>query len=229
VETRQCQLCGNLLTHQFYLWDSPPRGRIMVCSHCNDRMAKAISDAAWNRKNRVGEAQGGRGDLAKTAGARAGRPRTSLTAKVVLILFVVWCVHTFSHWGSLPSGSIENSSTSSSSEPGVHSSPPSPAPQAPPLEVNAATLVRAYDGNEVAADQAYKGKTIRLTATVQRVGKAWGSGYVVLQTPGFTRQIQCEPDDDGWLSSLAPGMALTVIGECDGLAIVDVYLKHCHR
>ena len=38
----------------------------------------------------------------------------------------------------------------------------------PPIDINARTLFREYDANEVSADDSYKGKRLRVTGVCQR-------------------------------------------------------------
>ncbi|WP_433867486.1 OB-fold protein [Ralstonia wenshanensis] len=54
----------------------------------------------------------------------------------------------------------------------------------PPLPVKADALFRAYDDNEVAADQKYKGKSLLVTGTVQSIDKDFTDSIVVKLASG---------------------------------------------
>jgi hypothetical protein len=96
--------------------------------------------------------------------------------------------------------------------------------------LNARELVMAYDQNEVAADRSYKGKTIVVEGSVDRVGKdILDTMYVSLSGPENSfRSVQClfEDEHEAQLSNLHPGQRVQVVGRCDGL-MMNVLVKDC--
>jgi hypothetical protein len=96
--------------------------------------------------------------------------------------------------------------------------------------ISAVDLVTHYDANEVAADQAYKGKDVAVNGTVDKIGKDMtGTMYVTLKGPDTSfRNVQCffEFRDKGALASLSPGQRLTLRGRCKGL-MMNVLLEKC--
>lgn len=92
-------------------------------------------------------------------------------------------------------------------------------------------LMKAYDKNEVAADQKYKGKTIRLTGQVDDVGKdIMDNIYITFIMPSEweIRNVQCFFDDKhaSELADLEKGDEVVVQGRVDGL-MMNVILKDC--
>lgn len=89
--------------------------------------------------------------------------------------------------------------------------------------VGPATLLAAYADNEVAADEKYKGKIVRITSHILNVGVAVGDAYAMLY-PGH---IQCFVDQKGSVSQLHSGDVVMVIGTCMGKGIFNVQVDHC--
>ncbi len=103
------------------------------------------------------------------------------------------------------------------------------ANQTPDLKVSATRLYADYDGNEVAADQKYKGKTLLVTGTVDDIGKdIMDTMYVTLIGDGAIGQVQCffAKSHAGELAGLRKGMNLSVKGRCDG-KMMNVMMKGC--
>jgi hypothetical protein len=99
-----------------------------------------------------------------------------------------------------------------------------PAPDSssgPPVSVSSATLINEYEDNEVSADDRYKGKTLRVSGTVDNIAKdIMDSMYVTLKGDkeyGIT-SVQCYFADDqkSALSRLKKGQQVTIVGRCDG-------------
>jgi hypothetical protein len=87
------------------------------------------------------------------------------------------------------------------------------------IDVTAEELLQAYRDNEVAADQRFKGKTLRVSGRVDNVGKDIGNNpYVTLGQSGL-RSIQAffSPASESQLIPLTKGTPIVVEGRCDGL------------
>ena len=108
------------------------------------------------------------------------------------------------------------------------SQPPGPPADLPTF--SAEYLVGSYTQNEVAADEAFKGKWLKVTGQVDRIGKD------VLNTPYVTvkagndpiRQVQCmfDQSQQGRLASLRPGQEVVISGKCSGL-MMNVLVREC--
>lgn len=87
------------------------------------------------------------------------------------------------------------------------------------IDVTAAELLRAYGENEVAADQRFKGKTLRVSGRVGNVGKDIANHpYVTLGESGL-RSVQAffSPATESQLIPLKKDTQIVVEGRCDGL------------
>jgi hypothetical protein len=104
---------------------------------------------------------------------------------------------------------------------------------APPSEavtsVSAAELVSAYEANEVAADNSYKGKMLAVSGKIETIGKDLvDTSYVTLASGkryGIT-SVQCMFNREGGLGNLSKGQTVTLMGRCDG-KLMNVLLKEC--
>jgi hypothetical protein len=96
--------------------------------------------------------------------------------------------------------------------------------------IAAVSLVSQYDANEVAADQAFKGRILEIDGIIDKVGKdLTDTMYVSLKGPEDSfRSVQCyftEKDADN-LARLSPGQHVKVLGRNDGL-MMNVQVKEC--
>lgn len=94
-----------------------------------------------------------------------------------------------------------------------------------------APIVREYEQNEIAADNKYKGKTIRIDASIDDIGKdLLDTMYITLRMPSEwdLRTVQCFFDDKhvNEIANLRRGQRITVQGTVDGL-MMNVLLKDC--
>ena len=97
------------------------------------------------------------------------------------------------------------------------------------MEVTASELYRAYEANEVSADQQYKGKRLLITGVVENIGKdVMDNPYVALKID-FLKGVNCYFDDKNnkVLSHLSKGQKIQIIGTCAGLTLTDVVVKDC--
>ncbi len=94
----------------------------------------------------------------------------------------------------------------------------------------ASQVVGNYDANEVAADEALKGRYFKVSGDVDRVGKdILGNSYLTLKSgEGTFRSVQCFFDEKRMreLAALRPGVHVTVFGKCDGL-MANVLMREC--
>jgi len=89
-------------------------------------------------------------------------------------------------------------------------------------------VVNYYANNEVAGDNALKGKMLKVEGDVDRVGKDMlNNAYVSLQhAPGTFRSVQCFFNDPSQIGSLSSGSHAVIYGRCDGL-MGNVLIKDC--
>jgi hypothetical protein len=93
----------------------------------------------------------------------------------------------------------------------------------PAIEITATALVQAYQDNEVAADQRFKGTTLLVSGAVDSVGKdVWGAPYVSLRTDEEAlglRSVQAmfSRSDEWRVASLSKGQRVSIRGRCDGM------------
>lgn len=145
---------------------------------------------------------------------------SSATANLSLVA-VIWIVIV------LGCSAPPSSPSSSSSAPG---STPPPAT----LVVEASALVKAYEDNEVAADNLYKGKFLEITGTINTIGKDILDDMYVSLRSGRELEIfgvQCffAEEHKSQLAALKKGQQVKIIGRCDGkfgnILIKDARLK----
>ena len=96
-------------------------------------------------------------------------------------------------------------------------------------DLDAGTIVRAYDANELGGDATYKGKRFRISGTVDGVGKdIFGSAYVTINGEHPLRKVQCflkNGDEKTKAAKLQPGQQIIVIGVVDGL-MMNVLIRN---
>ena len=121
------------------------------------------------------------------------------------------------------------------SKPSAQSSPgtlgANPATSTEAIVVTAPKLFAAYDANEVAADEIYKGKTLRVSGTIDAVGKDILDAMYVTLSSGrqySITNVQCMFSDDhkNALAGLKKGQSVTLLGTCNG-KFGNVLLKDC--
>jgi hypothetical protein len=96
------------------------------------------------------------------------------------------------------------------------------------LSVSAIELFNAYDANEVAADRLYKGKLMRITATVAGINKDFtDSVYVELETPNEFSSAHARGIDPDAAAALQKGQKVTVECKGAGLMVGSPLLDDC--
>lgn len=153
------------------------------------------------------------------------KKRGCLTWLVVGVLLFGGCVAIFG-----------DSDTPSPSEPATQSTTaptekPTTAPtEEPVIEITPSELYNAYEENEVAADNEYKGKKVRITGTIEDIGKDILDDVYITINAGDYDEIQCYFEDQkqiGKVAALKSGEEVTIVGECSGLSILNVVLQNC--
>jgi hypothetical protein len=102
------------------------------------------------------------------------------------------------------------------------------APAAADVEVGADELFADYEANEVAADQKYKGKRLKVAGTVEGINKnAFDSIYVEIATSNEFSSIHANGIPEQTAASLQKGQQLTVVCEGAGLMVGSPILDDC--
>ncbi len=109
---------------------------------------------------------------------------------------------------------------------------PSPSPEEEMFHITAEELLAVYEENEIAADQELKGRTFEVTGVVDSIGRdILNDAYITLNSGDeySLSSVQCYFKDSELdsLTELRTGDTVTVIGECDGKAILSVMMKKC--
>jgi len=97
-------------------------------------------------------------------------------------------------------------------------------------EVTANQLYKAYDSNEIAADDKYKKKKLAVTGIIDNISEVLGSISVDLKTGdgiGWTK-VSCTMKNRDAVSKLRKGQKITIVGTCDGLTLnISIDLSKC--
>ncbi|MGB1307444.1 MAG: OB-fold protein [Oceanihabitans sp.] len=98
-------------------------------------------------------------------------------------------------------------------------------------EVTANQLYNAYNSNEIAADDKYKGKKVAVTGKISDISEVFGAINVDLKTGdgiGWTK-VSCTMKNRDIVSKLRKGQKITIIGTCEGLTLnVSIDLEDCN-
>jgi hypothetical protein len=101
--------------------------------------------------------------------------------------------------------------------------------EAPVATLSAFALYQAYEENEVRADAMYKGKWIRVSGTVDSIGKdILDTPYITLEAGQLLMSVQAmfARSDSNLLVSMNKGAHVTVTCKCDG-KFGNVSLRNC--
>lgn len=104
-----------------------------------------------------------------------------------------------------------------------------------PIEITAAQLIKAYEDNEINANNKFKGKILHLTGYVDDISQSDGlfseSFYVYLDNgeKNSYDYVMCSLSESGAekAAKLKKGDKITIEGECDGISVTSVYLSNC--
>ena len=89
----------------------------------------------------------------------------------------------------------------------------------PAIDVSATDLVQAYQDNEVAADQRFKGRTLLVSGTIDSIGRdVLNTPFITFRSSGFRRvQAMFARPDEGRLAALSKGSHVSIQGRCGGM------------
>lgn len=125
----------------------------------------------------------------------------------------------------------DESSNSSTGETRPNSSVVVTQPVETVLEVDPATLRAAYQENEIAADTKYENNLLKITGTINNIGKdILDEVYLTIETGEYLYDIQCYFSDASQIeivATLKDGDTITLIGRCSGLSLTNVIVKDC--
>jgi len=114
------------------------------------------------------------------------------------------------------------------------SKPATPTATAPPkalpapIDVTAKQLFADYEENEISADTKYKGKTLRVSGRVEKIGKdILDEPYVELAGSSEWTGVHASFKNEGALGSLKKGQQLTVRCRGNGSSIGSPLLDDC--
>lgn len=96
------------------------------------------------------------------------------------------------------------------------------------IEVSPQELFEQYDTNEVAADNQYKGKELKVTGTIKDIGKdILDHTYITLDTGNLICSVQCyfENNQLDAVAELKKDQIITLVGKCNGQSM-NVILKN---
>lgn len=103
-------------------------------------------------------------------------------------------------------------------------------PVRPPLVVSSAELLRAFEENEIRAEQMYGGRVLEVTGTINSIeGDAVGDGgFIEFRGGELWTDVQAHYPDGSVLASLSRGQSISVMcRDVDGGNIMGVRLRDC--
>ena len=123
---------------------------------------------------------------------------------------------------ALATGS-EESETSSSDDWEIDVDDGTTAPSGETVEITSKDLSAEYDKNEIAADNKFKGKTVKVTGKVEDIGKDFmDEVYITLEGQDIFQGVQVYFKNSGeeeTAATLEKGQDVTIEGNCDGLLL----------
>lgn len=141
-------------------------------------------------------------------------------------------LHTFGEWSITvsPTAYTDGNRTRECSE--CHYVEEEVVPKIAYIEVSANDLWNAFDENEVAAEQKYNGKKVRVTGIISDInsGSTLTSANVLLRVDnGFIGCVQCNFNSTNAkeLANLIKGESVTIEGTCGTLSIYNLMISSC--
>lgn len=109
---------------------------------------------------------------------------------------------------------------------------PKAKPKAKAVKVNAGDMIKAFEDNELAADDKYKGKTIQVSGTVDKIDtEVFDSSKYVLRISDGSEfaflTVNCNDMSKKELSTLNTGDDVTAVGKFKDGGDLGVELKKC--
>ena len=100
------------------------------------------------------------------------------------------------------------------------------------IEISADDIFSAYQENEIAADERFKGKLVKITGIISAINSRdiLTSANVLLSVDGsYLGCVQCNfnSSDAKDLASLEKGQTVTIIGTCKGLTTFNIMINAC--
>jgi hypothetical protein len=97
------------------------------------------------------------------------------------------------------------------------------------FELTSEELYIAYQQNEVAADEKYKGKKLAISGEIENIGKDIMDNPYVSFKVDVLENVTCyfSKDNTNALSNLKKGQVVTLTGECRGITLQNVVIKEC--
>lgn len=145
----------------------------------------------------------------------------------LLVLLVIGIIG--SAMGKNGSEKSEKSPAPSSSVSTATAEVPTKMPESASIKITAAQLFAEYETNGIAADTAYKGKTLEVSGKVNNIDKdILDNPYVTLKTQAVFGEIQCflKESEQGGAATLKTGMSIVIRGVGNG-KLMNVLLKDC--
>lgn len=101
------------------------------------------------------------------------------------------------------------------------------------IEITANELYTAYEENEVAAEEKYDSKKVKITGVVSDINS---SGFLTstnvllsVKSKSWFGCVQCNfnSDNEEAVAKLSKGSTVTIIGTCDSLSTFNVMIRNC--
>ena len=100
----------------------------------------------------------------------------------------------------------------------------------PDYVLSANKLFKEYDKNSVAADAKYEGKIVKVSGTIQSIGKdIIDTAYLVIGGSGFLDGVQCmlPRGQEGLVANVSKGQYVTLKGKVSGQIMGNVIVNNC--
>lgn len=136
---------------------------------------------------------------------------------ILVTIFIVWIIAQINH------GTNHGATLTPQPAPAAQAAE---TPSGPPIEVSAAILSHDYDANEVAADQKYKGKLLKVDGVVQSINKDFENKiWVGLRTADEFTQVHADGLSQDQTINLQKGQSITVTCVGHGMILGTPVLK----
>ncbi|MDD5726112.1 MAG: hypothetical protein PHC53_01720 [Patescibacteria group bacterium] len=147
----------------------------------------------------------------------------------ILILFVIGLFGSaMDKGGTKP---IQSQSPTSSSTQTTKTPKPTPKPAEPAvIKITADQLYSEYEANEVAADNAYKGKILEVSGKIDNIAKdILDNPYITLKTQVMFGSVQCflKDSEQSKAATLKKGQNIVVRGKGSGQTLGNVMIMDC--
>lgn len=160
-----------------------------------------------------------------------GKKRRFWWLWIVAALVIIYAIGSSSGGDKTTSANTSSNQAAPAADSASAPAEATPAPTAVPvIDITAANLYKAYDENELAADDKYKGKILRVSGKVGNIDQGmFDSLYVTLDTGDYNIfSVQCffEDSERQKLTALKKGGKATIVGRCEGWS-GNITLKDC--